>query len=291
MGLGEGLVHYIAASVALTGLGTEHHIGRELRWQCWARRAVASIERYGFSRVLKVAYKHALVTRGYSRGDFDKVAAQAPEVVQELRDLGMEKESRWAGLASALALKALGRKAEALEAIDRLLELARSAGDDLTASLCHAHRSELVDEQGRLSEALEDCRHALFFAQRSDCDWAVAAAQAALAEILRDHGQFDSAIEGYRAATNMYETLGMRAYGSSLRVIFAETLVLAGKPLEAAAEVLKAVPTIERENMTPEGRAAVGVLLEAFRCHKKADSNAVRQVGQLLQLIRKRGRS
>ena len=55
----------------------------------------------------------------------------------------------------------------------------------------------------------------------------------------------------------------MNTMAAYLRIVLAETPLLAGRPREAEIEILAAIPTIEREGMVEEGFAALKLLRES----------------------------
>src|SRR5712691_2888996 len=91
----------------------------------------------------------------------------------------------------------------------------------------------------------------------------VAGLKGTLGEACRDMGDFGTAIDLYREAISDYGELSMGTYAAYLRIVLAETLLLAGRPREAEIEILAAIPTIEKERMVEEGFAALNLLRES----------------------------
>ena len=67
-----------------------------------------------------------------------------------------------------------------------------------------------------------------------------------------------------------------------MRVMLAEALLEAGRPREAEWELLAALPTINEQQMVPEGFAAVVLLQESVK-QRKTDPKALSELRQYLQ--------
>jgi len=80
----------------------------------------------------------------------------------------------------------------------------------------------------------------------------------------------------------------MISLAAYLRIILAETLLLADRPLEAVSHVVLALPVIEKKNLTRELIPAVGLLREAMR-RSKADPGVLRQVRDAIHRIKDAG--
>ncbi|MGE5412931.1 MAG: hypothetical protein ACM3NW_02060, partial [Syntrophomonadaceae bacterium] len=93
-------------------------------------------------------------------------------------------------------------------------------------------------------------------------------------EILRDRGRLAEAIPSYRLAVAAYASAGMMAFEAYVRILLAETLLVAGEDRDALLEILKALPIIESLGLVREGVAAVALLRESLS-RQKADHQAL----------------
>ena len=95
--------------------------------------------------------------------------------------------------------------------------------------------------------------------------WALADFDAVVAEKFRDEGCLSAAIDRYRSAIKTYSDKGFSVRESYLRVLLSETLIADGRQAEAAAELVAALPAIERESLRQESIAAMALLREALK--------------------------
>ena len=69
-----------------------------------------------------------------------------------------------------------------------------------------------------------------------------------MGELLRDRGDLGGSVTAYSDAIRCYEELGMVGMTAYMRIILAETLLLAGRAAEAVSLVVQALPVIEKKN-------------------------------------------
>ena len=175
----------------------------------------------------------------------------------------MNDKALRARLLRGRAIKELGKPEEALACVDEVNAVAMRCGDFLVATLSLCDRAELANSQGHSREAMAAAWRAVALAGRTECGWVIANAQGTVGELLRDRGDLSASVEAYAAAVSSLEALEMWSLAAYMRVLLAEALLLVGRTTKAAAEVLSALPTIERENLSQEAVAAIGILREA----------------------------
>jgi hypothetical protein len=76
--------------------------------------------------------------------------------------------------------------------------------------------------------------------------------------------------------------LGFKTKVAYIRMLLAETLLLADRPREAEVEILAALPTIEEQEMAAEGIVAISLLRESIR-QSCPDREVLRQVREHLK--------
>jgi hypothetical protein len=112
--------------------------------------------------------------------------------------------------------------------------------------------------------------------------WGRASLKALLGGTLRDTGNLTSAIASFREAVAEYSVLGFTTKVAYIRMLLAETLLLADRPREAEVEILAALPTIEEQEMAAEGIVAISLLRESIR-QSCLDGEVLKQVREHLK--------
>ena len=77
----------------------------------------------------------------------------------------------------------------------------------------------------------------------------------------------------------------MVSLAAYLRIVLAETLLLAGRPREAEIEILAALPTIEAEQMAQEAFAALKLLRKSLD-RSKLDAASLRTLRETMKVER-----
>ena len=123
--------------------------------------------------------------------------------------------------------------------------------------------------------------------QRSRAGWAVAQTNGVLGQILRDRGLLDEAIDAYQRACADTDKLGMAAWSAYLKVVLAETLIAAGRQVEASSVIIEALPVFEREGLVTETVVAVSLLRESL-LRQQPDEKVLRTLREHLARLRDR---
>lgn len=288
-GIRAELTQFLAARVALSVAFAEYQLGRERNRNYWSGRAQAHAEKSLGAAPLKAMIEHARLVGAFGGRAFASVRARCPALIQRLDALQMHEKSLRVKLLRGRAMKELGESAEALVWMEKVEAEAVRDGDLVVAALALCDRAEILSSDGCFELAMTACRKAIEFAKRCDSGWVVANIQGTLGELLRNQGELSASVDAYSACVNSYDDLEMQTFAAYVRVILAETLLLAGLPGKAWATVLIALPVIERENLTQEAVAALGILREALR-RQQPDPNVLRQLREQLQRMREEGR-
>jgi hypothetical protein len=139
----------------------------------------------------------------------------------------------------------------------------------------------------KTSQLLAEARREL---ERAAVPWALAHHQGIIAELLRDEGFYDAAIEAYDCAVQQHLSLKMEGQAAYLRVIMAETLLLTGRESEAQAQIIAALPVLDRERVVPDAVAAVTLFRDSVQ-RKQADPDALRNLRLQIEKMRQGGQS
>ncbi len=286
---GDELVQYFLAYVAMRITISLQYVGDDRRWREWFARAKAHADRATGAAHLMELLEFARLSYLHRKREHRLVLTSIGQVIERFEELGMPDKALNARFLRGISLKELGHFVDALNCLSEVRKRAIDRADDLVLALTLSESSQIHGELGDAEEAQRLAVDALPISVRSGCSWAVAQVQGTLAELLRNESRFDLSARGYRASASLYEGSGMAGMGAYVRVVLAETLLLAGRHDESAAEIVMALPTIERENLTCEAVAAVAILQVAVR-HHQSDPDALRQLREQLQLMREQGR-
>lgn len=285
-GLDHELVHFLAATVALATLGAKLGIQHRDNVPMWFARIGSHLGACRGSGPLAAILEHRRITKLYLENDYSTALSCIDALASRFEALGMVANAHLVRFLKGLLLKDCGESEGALRAFN---DLQGPACEGWLASLALSSSAEVLGRQGRFAQALGLANEAFRLAQESGSLSCLALAQGTVGELLRDHGDVKASIAAYAASAVSYETAGMSALAAYSRVVIAETLLLAGRTREAACEVLAALPTIESRWLTQEAVAAIAILREAIQ-RQQADPDALRQLREQLQLMRREGK-
>lgn len=287
-GLDEDLLGYLGASVAISVLLAEQHLGHEGSWRHWQSLAQESAGRAVGSGPLVAMIEYSRLSVVYLRRRYELVVDEAPKLIRQFETLGMTDKAVKARFVMACALKEVGAFDGALRAFRGTYADSRDSGDELVACLSLSGSAQVLGKLGFFSSAMGLIPEATARARKSRVPWTLGDVQGTIGELLRDHGDLQASIAAYGSAASTYEQSGMVTLGAYVRIVLSETLLMAGRSAEAGQEILLALPVIEREGLAKEGLAAVAILREALR-RQHADPDALRQLREQLRLIRDEG--
>ncbi len=280
---------WFVCQLSVSIAGALRHLGHMNEAMNCLSRAESAFDLSRLSPVLGTRFEYARLTLLYDRREYVELLGRLPTLVSKLERYGSGSELAKGRLLHACALKAVGSP-EAVAAFESLLVTAEIRDDRLLHGLTLMHLGNLLFEQGQCLRAALLCEQALQLLNPTGVKWAIADLHAVIAEALRQKGDLTGAERAFRSAIEACRSQGVAVRTSYLRVLLAETLIASQKEQDAVAELVAAIPVIERECLASEGLAAVALLREALT-RREADSAAVRVLREELDAMRKRAGS
>jgi len=227
----------------------------------------------------RVAY--ARLALAYDTHRHEEVLRGIQDLHSEFVALGMEEESAICRFVQGASLEVLGRLGEATEILSTLRSSLLEQPGHWLLGHTTSKLAEVLALSGRFDDAFKYYRQALVWLGDRP-SWARAAFKGHLGGTLRDTGNFTSAISSFRDAIAEYSVLGIGTRVAYIRMLLAETLLLADRPREAEVEILAALPTIEEQEMAAEGIVAISLLRESIR-QSCLDGEVLKQVREHLK--------
>jgi len=276
----EGLIYLLADLSVLVG-GRYRFIGNWHAAKAWLSRAEGLFQKTarpeaGLARVAYARLAFACDTHRH-----EEVLRRIPDLHLEFVALRMEEEAAICRFVHGASLEAIGKLSEATEILLTLHSSLLEQPDHWLLGHATSKLAEVLALSGKFDEAFKYYRQALAWLGGRP-SWARASLKALLAGTLRDTGNLTSAIASFREAVADYSVLGFRTKVAYIRMLLAETLLLADRPREAEVEILAALPTIREQEMSAEGVVAVSLLRESIR-QSRLDGEALRQVREHLK--------
>jgi tetratricopeptide (TPR) repeat protein len=228
----------------------------------------------------KLAYGR--LTLRYELKQFAPIVRDVPYLLALCRKLGLEEVEIKCLFLEGAALKECGQHQSALAKFLSLEERLHQSDPCRLLGGVLSRIGELYSARGWHQEAMQKYQRALPLLRESGRAGLVAHLKGIVGEACRDMGKLATAIELYREAISDYAELCMAAQAAYVRVVLAETLLLAGRPLEAEIEILAALPTIESEQMAHEGFAALKLLRTSLD-RSKLDAASLRLLRESLK--------
>ncbi len=288
-GLREELMHFLASGTAISAAVAESQLGRDRSRQELLALATNHAQLCSGSGPFRASIEQVQLINLYQDRAYAEVKLRIPALINELCTLGMHDKAVRASLLHGRTLKECGEHEEGLRVLQRVHADCLKNGDFLTAALALCDRAEMLNSRGALAQTMAAWNEAIDLADRSGCRWVVANVQGTLGEILRDNGQIPASIEAYSASVRSYEALEMRFLAAYTRIVLAEVLLMVNLPSRAVVEILTALPIIEKQDLTQEAAAAIGILREAVR-RQQPGADAVRQLRAELRNMQAEGR-
>lgn len=218
----------------------------------------------------------------HSTGRYEDVLELLPSLKSSFEKLGMNLDGAKTRFMEALTLHALGREEEHFSLLRDLEGTPEVRACPSLHGQVLVHIGHHYTSVGEFETAAQMYEEALPVVMRGNRPVALGELKWSIADAYRSQGSLRKAVESYRAARNDYQQLGMRYFVARISVTIAETLLALGSDREAEWEILSALPTIEEENLVPEGFAAVALLRESAR-HRMTDPKALRELREHLQ--------
>ncbi len=271
---------YFLGEAALLAAGALRLLGRRDETERWLDRADASFRHTVAPAAHLARVSYIRLTLRYDMRRHEEVLELIPSVALTFRKLGMGRDLLKCKFLEAMSMKELGRIDEAAVGLDRLAGCEGIDGG--LAGTALVNLGNLRSEQGSLDLAISAYTQALPLLRAANRFAALADLKLMLGGTLQRAGDISGAILSFRESASEHQALGMETRAAYLRVVLATALIEAGQPREAEWEILAALPTIDREEMVPEGFAAVALLRESVR-QRKTDPRALLEVREYLQ--------
>ena len=218
----------------------------------------------------------------YDMHRYDEVLEFLPSVSLSFEKLGMQLDLAKTRFLEALALKESGRLDAAVEGLGRLTVDSALESEPGFLGMAFVNLGDLRAQDGDFEQALTSYGRAHALLKNANHTYAIAHLRVSVADTLQRQGKNEAAIEAFRGAVASYAAIGMPTWEAYVRLFLAEALLGAGRAREAEWEILAALPTIEDQQMVPEGFAAVALLRESVK-QRKTDPKALLELRQYLK--------
>jgi tetratricopeptide (TPR) repeat protein len=259
--------HLLGVLALLAGT-THRFLGRRDSAAKWLDKAQSSFSnlKNAEPEVARLAY--ARLTLCFEHRQFEAVIRELPCLTAQFHNLKMQEEESKCLYVEGMALKESGRLREALAKFLVLERLLSESDPSHLLGGVHLKIGDLYSHRGWHYRAMQEYQRALPLIRESGRSTLSPDFKGTVAETCRNMGQLAIAIELFREAISEYAGLSMNTLAAYLRIVLAETLLLADRPREAEIEILGALPTIEAEQMVEEGFAALNLLRESMDKNK-----------------------
>lgn len=273
---------YFVGELALITASAFRLLGKRLDVERWLDRAEASFRHTLNPAPLLAGVAYQRLAFRCEIGKFEEVAELAPSLAMSFSRLGMVREHAKCRYLEGVALKQSGSHEMARERFELLVTKSVAEIEPGVAGSALSNLADVYASEGQYELAVSHYERALPLLRKANRPASIAHLKSVIAETFRRQGRPHLAIEAYRGAIQDYLELGMSTWVAYLRVVLAQTLLEADRSREAEWEILAALPTIEEQQMAPEGFAAVALLRESVR-QRKTDSKALLQLREYLQ--------
>jgi tetratricopeptide (TPR) repeat protein len=281
IGLENERTYFLGILALIAGTGSRFMGLRESASR-WFERAHCFLSKLRNSEPELAKLAYARFALGYELRQYEVIVRDVPFLLVRCRTLALEEIEIKCLFLEGAALKECGKHQEALAKFLDLEERLRRSDPCrlLGGVLCRI--GELYSARGWHRGAMQKYQQALPLLRESGRPSMVADLKGTVGETCRDMGKLTTAIDLYREAISDYAELSMVSLAAYLRVVLAETLLLAGRPREAEIEILAALPTIEAEQMAEERFAALKLLRKALE-RNKLDAASVQALRESLK--------
>lgn len=272
--------HFLGEA-ALLAAGGHRIMGSRQETEAWLQRATVSFGQVLSPQPFLARCMYVRLALEYDKHRLKLVLESIPSLLTNFEKFDMRSDLAKTRLMEAMTLKETSRKQEAFQKFDAL----RQGLDEADAGLLgfvHVALGELLSLEGRYAEGLASYQKAQDLL--SSARWGVGLANLKLCvgESLQFQGRLSSAVQAYREAVAAYAEAGIATQAAYCRVVLAGALVELGRHEEAESEILTALPTIEKQEMVPQGVAAVALLRESIRA-RATDPDALRELREHLK--------
>ncbi len=221
--------------------------------------------RFAFSKTLNTAdlvrVRVERLALHHLRGYLEAVAESAPAMI---KGIGIPRERIKAELTLATALVDLNRSAEAVNILESACATAVIEKEPPLWAYALLKLGNVFSELGKDEEAMVSFRRSGAVLARYDYPIVLACLAATMGEHFAGQGDFEDAARLYRSSRETFRQAGQVQQTAYLSVLLAELLIMLGRLDDAEAELLAALPLIEKFDLRREGLAAVTLLREAM---------------------------
>lgn len=215
----------------------------------------------------------------YTRRDYKGVCELAPTVIG---GLSLARERVKAKIVTALALVELCRLPEAELIVKSALSDQVTKNEPAFQVRLLTARGSALSGLGRENEATASFKAAGAVLDKFHLPLQLADLVTAIGEHVARFKNLEDAVALYRMAREMERRLGKPHQVGYLTVLIAELLMLRGRTEEAEAELLIALPLVEKFDLRLEAVAAVGLLREAL-AKRRTDVTAIQHLRDQLR--------
>jgi tetratricopeptide (TPR) repeat protein len=271
---------FFLGEAALLAGCSYRHLGKRQDAETWFDRADANFRHTvaPAAHLARVSYNRLALR--YDQNRHEDVLELLPSTALTFQRLGMATDFSKCMFLEAMSLKMLGRFEEAADLLEPLAS--NEALDFALRGTALVNLGNVYSNQGSFDRALAAYGQAKPLLESGRRLSTLADLKVMFGETLRALGRSADAMIAYREAIADHVELGMLTRAAYLRVAFAEALLEAGRAREAEWEILAALPTIDDQEMVPEGFAAVSLLRESVR-QRKTDPKALLDLREYLQ--------
>lgn len=277
--LDEG--YFFVGESALLAGSAARLLGQRLEAERWLDRSESNFRHTVNPAPSLARVSYVRLALRYDMRLHEDVLELLPSVLLTFEKQGMVAEAAKCRFLEAMSLKDLGRVEEAALGFESLASASGQADEGLRGAAL-VNLGDLRSSQGRFDVALKAYSQATPLLRASNRAVVLADLKAMIGETLRSLGRPDQALTAYREAVRGYLELGIATRTAYIRLVIAETLLGEGRAAEAEWEIAAALPTIEDQEMLPEGRAAVALLRESLRV-RKTDVGALFRLREVLK--------
>jgi len=262
------------ARLAGTAMRVLHRQDEALEWlersQAWFLLTANST-----SDIARVQYQRLAVYMEQRR--LTEVLSLSRPLKQGLWKAGLKETSLKCEYAEAMALREMGRAAEALSLFERIYSQASEIRSSKIVGPCLVMLVQINSDLGNAEEALRYVEKAVPVLKATDNRVALGKLYSGMGLLFRQQGRQEEAIRSFRTAQQELGAIELRAEVAAIHLMVADILLEAGHERQAEWEIRTALPIIDELKMVPEGFAAMSLLRESLR-RRSIDRQALRNL-------------
>jgi tetratricopeptide (TPR) repeat protein len=271
---------YFLGESALLAAASLRLLGKREDTERWLDRSDAAFRHTVAPAAHLARVSYTRLALRYDQHRHDELLELTPSVSLTFKKLGMANDFAKCEFLRAMSLKELGRFDESATLLEALAT--GQQADSALTGMALVNLGGLRSEQGQFDKATSAYAKAAPLLREAKRFSALADLKLMLGGTLQRTGQVAAAIEAFRESVSDHLALGMETRAAYARLFAAAALLEAGRPREAEWEILASLPTLEEQEMLPEGFAAAAMLRESVRL-RKTDPKALTELRDYLQ--------